>query len=145
MHLYDYIIARLPNIDGYGNVGKVIDENGVSNHSAFKESIREGHEGDVGVFITNLSDRTALSGRQFYEGEVQVVVNCVHGDIDQGLDYLWSTLKNISRNPLDENNGIWIKNYRLINCLPVGKNKEGIMWCSLNVYLKFVIQEEDNN
>jgi hypothetical protein len=141
VRLYEFILSRLPSVDGYGNCGKVIDENGVSNHSAFKESIREDHEGDVGVFISSLSDITSLSGRQFYEAEVQVVVNVINGDIDGALDYLFETLDNIKNNYRD--NHTWIKNCRLINCLPVGKNKNGIHWCSLNVYLKFVVNTDD--
>lgn len=141
MKLYDFIIERLPDTQGYGNAGKVYDEDGVSNHSVFKESIREDHEGDVGVFISANSDITKFSGRYCFEGEIQVVVNCINGDIDGALDYLFKTLDNIQTNY--RNDYIWIKNSRLVNCLPVGKNKCGIQWCTLNVYLKYLVNTED--
>lgn len=141
MKLYDFIIERLPDTQGYGNTGKVYDEDGVSNHSVFKESIREDHEGDVGVFISANSDITKFSGRYCFEGEIQVVVNCINGDIDGALDYLFKTLDNIQTNY--RNDYIWVKNSRLVNCLPVGKNKCGIQWCTLNVYLKYLVNTED--
>lgn len=141
MKLYDFIIERLPDTQGYGNAGKVYDEDGVSNHSVFKESIREDHEGDVGVFISANSDITKFSGRYCFEGEIQVVVNCINGDIDGALDYLFKTLDNIQTNY--RNDYIWVKNSRLVNCLPVGKNKCGIQWCTLNVYLKYLVNTED--
>ena len=137
MKLYDFIIERLPDTQGYG----VYDEDGVSNHSVFKESIREDHEGDVGVFISANSDITKFSGRYCFEGEIQVVVNCINGDIDGALDYLFKTLDNIQTNY--RNDYIWVKNSRLVNCLPVGKNKCGIQWCTLNVYLKYLVNTED--
>lgn len=141
MKLYDFIIERLTDTQGYGNAGKVYDEDGVSNHSVFKESIREDHEGDVGVFISANSDITKFSGRYCFEGEIQVVVNCINGDIDGALDYLFKTLDNIQTNY--RNDYIWVKNSRLVNCLPVGKNKCGIQWCTLNVYLKYLVNTED--
>lgn len=141
MKLYDFIIDRLPDTDGYGNTGKVYDDDGVSNHSVFKESIREDHEGDVGVFITSNSDITNMHGRYCFEGEIQIVVNTINGDIDGALDYLFTALDNIQNNY--RNDHIWIKNSRLVNCLPVGKNSNGIQWCVLNVYIKYLVNNED--
>lgn len=139
--LYDYIIERLPDIEGYGNVGRVYDEDGVSNHSVFKQSIREDKQGDIGVFITNTHEATKLSGHSFWVSEVQIVVNTVNGDVECALRYLRSLYNNIQNN--SHNDYIWIKNSRLINICPVGKNSSGIHWCVLNVQLKYIINEDN--
>ena len=141
MKLYDFIISRLPDIDGYGACGRVYDEDGVSNHSVFKESIREDHEGDIGIFLTSNSDITNMHGRYCFEAEAQIVVNTVGGDVDGALDYLFLTMENIKTKYRDDH--IWIKNLRLVNCLPVGKNSSGIHWCTLNFYIKYLVNDEN--
>lgn len=135
--LHTFIIERLPDIDGYGDTGKIIDEDGVSNHAVFKQSIRENKEGDVGVFVVSTQEDTKLSGHSCYQSEIQVVVNCVQGGIDGAIDYLSRTLENIRNNI--RNDYIWVKSCKLINIRPVGKNQAGIHWCVLNVLLKYIV------
>ena len=139
MKLYDHIIERLPCIEGYGETGKTYNDDGRSNHSVFKQSIRENAEGDVGVFVTTSSEITKMSGHSMYRSEVQIVVNCVNGDIDGALSFLNQTLENIRKNPKGDK--VWIKSTKLVNMSPVGKNSSGIHWCVLNLLLTYIVNE----
>lgn len=136
--VYDFITENLPDIVGFGNVGKTVDEAGIPNHSAFLQTIREEHEGDVGIFIVDSKDYTEMKFIKLTESEIQVVVNCVQGDIEQTLDYLQSLFDNLSNTK--GNRYIEIYNCKKINLRPVGKNSKGIHWCVLNMLLKYRYQ-----
>ena len=140
MKLHNFIIERLPFIDGYGECGREYDDNGISNHSAFKQSIRENVQGDVGVFIIQTNETTKMSGHSEYKSEVQIVVNCINGDIDSAIDYLSKALENIKKN--NKNEFIWVKNCKFVNMSPVGKNSSGIHWCVLNILLTYITNED---
>ena len=105
----------------------------------FKQSIRENAEGDVGVFVTTSSEITKMSGHSMYRSEVQIVVNCVNGDIDGALSFLNQTLENIRKN--QKGDKVWIKSTKLVNMSPVGKNSSGIHWCVLNLLLTYIVNE----
>lgn len=132
--IYDFITEKLPNVEGFGNVGKELVEN-IYNHSVFHQTIREEHEGDVGIFIVDSKDNTEMKFIKLTESEIQVVVNCVAGDIEQTLDYLESLFGTIVNTK--GNDKIEIFNCRKINLRPVGKNSKGIHWCVLNMLLKY--------
>lgn len=136
--IYDFITEQLPNVEGFGNVDKILDEAGIYNHSAFQQTIREDHEGDVGVFIVDNKDYTEMKFIKLTESEIQVVVNCVQGDIEQTLDYLQSLFDKLSNTK--GNDKIEIFNCKKINLRPVGKNNRGIHWCVLNMLLKYRYQ-----
>lgn len=140
MELYDFIISRLPDIEGYGNYNKSIDDNGVSDHSAFKQYIREDHQGDVGIFVINNNRQRKYHGYADHETEVQIVVNCINGDIEGGLDYLSKLLLNIQNN--NKSDTVWIKSTRILNKAPVGMNSEGIHWCVLNINLRYIVADD---
>ena len=140
MKLHSFIIERLPDINGYGESGREYDEDGISNHSVFKQSIRENVQGDVGVFIIQTNETTNLSVHSVYKSEVQIVVNCINGDIDSAMDYLSKALENIKKN--NKNEFIWVKNCKLVNMSPVGKNSSGIHWCVLNVLLTYITNDD---
>lgn len=133
--LYEYIRKQIPVIDGYGEAGKEIDENLVSNHDVFFQSIRDDHEGDIGIFIIDGSEDTKLMFGEIYESEIQIVVNSVDGEIKPVLELLQQLLKNIRNNNRDEN--IYVMNCGLINLRPVGKNSNGIQWSVMNILCKY--------
>lgn len=136
--IYDFITEQLPNVEGFGNVDKILDEAGIYNHSAFQQTIREDHEGDVGIFIIDSKDYTEMKFIKLTESEIQVVVNCVQGDIEQTLDYLQNLFDKLSNTK--GNDKIEIFNCKKINLRPVGKNSRGIHWCVLNMLLKYRYQ-----
>ena len=140
MKLHSFIIERLPDINGYGESGREYDEDGISNHSVFKQSIRENIQGDVGVFIIQTNETTKMSGHSVYKSEVQIVVNCINGDSDSTMDYLSRELENIKKN--NKNEFIWVKNCKLVNMSPVGKNSSGIHWCVLNLLLTYITNDD---
>ena len=133
--LYEYIRKQIPVIDGYGEAGKEIDENLVSNHDVFFQSIRDDHEGDIGIFIIDGSEDTKLMFGEIYESEIQIVVNSVDGELKPVLELLQQLLKNIRNNNRDEN--IYVMNCGLINLRPVGKNSNGIQWSVMNILCKY--------
>lgn len=139
MELYDFIISRLPDIDGYGNCNKVVDDDGVSNHSTFKQFIREDHQGDVGVFIVNNSVARKYHGYADHETDVQIVVNAVNGDIEKALGYLSNAFLNIKNN--NKSNDVLVKTLRLLNLRPAGMNSAGVHWCVLNLNLKYIVAQ----
>lgn len=140
MKLYDHIIERLPCIDGYGETGRVYNDDGISSHSTFKQSIREQVQGDVGVFVIRTNETTKMSGHSEYKSEVQIVVNCINGDIDSAMDYLSKAFENIKKNT--KSDVVWVRGCKLVNISPVGKNSSGIHWCVLNVLLTYITNED---
>lgn len=139
--IVDLIIEQLPAISGYGNCGSVLI-NGVKNHGAFVQSIREQCEGDVGIFLINRSKANTFHGYLCERADVQVVVNCVHGDVGEAIQYLDALLANLQAE-LCRNEHVWIQNCRLINCGPVGKNSAGIQWCVLETDIEYLVNNEN--
>lgn len=139
-YLYDFIISCVPDVEGYGNYNKTYDEDGVSDHSIFKQSIREDHPGDIGVFITSSASTSKMCGDSLYIADVQIVLNTINGDIISGLAVLNDTFKNIRSTKGNEN--ILLKSIKLLNIHPVGKNSSGLQWCTCNIETKYIINEE---
>ena len=135
-YIYDYIIGCLPDVDGYGNYNKQYDDDGVSDHSAFKQSIREDHPGDVGVFVYNNAYSRSFSKRPYNTVEVQVAVNS-YNDLTTTIQYLNNLFNNICSNLQSEN--IKIQNYKMLNLAPVGKNSNGLQVVVLNIRLNYII------
>ena len=133
--LYEYIKSQIPQIDGYGECGKKIDENMISNHDVFFQSLREDHEGDIGIFLITGGENTELMFGKVYESEIQIVVNSVDGDIACVLNMLEKTLDNIRNNK--KGNSIYVSKAGLINLRPVGKNNNGIQWSVMNILCKY--------
>lgn len=133
--IYDFITEQLPNVTGYGNFKKKLDEDGISDHSVFYQTIRNDHEGDVGIFVLNTKDNTDMKFAPLTESEIQIVVNCVGGDILQGLDYLQSLYDVLHKTK--GNSKIKVFNCKKINLRPVGKNTNDICWCVLNILIKY--------
>ena len=49
-------------------------------------------------------------------------------------------INNIKKN--NKNEFIWVKNCKLVNMSPVGKNSSGIHWCVLNILLTYITNED---
>ena len=135
--LYEFIKDRLPDIEGYGNTGKEFNEDNIPNHSVYQQSLRENYEGDVGIFETNISDYSIMGGQVGYISEVQIALVCVKGDIDGGVSYLKATLENIKKN--SKSIGVYVKDSKLINLLPLGKNSSGLHMISMNMLIKYAL------
>jgi len=134
--IYDYIIGLLPDFEGYGNYNKQYDDDGVSDHAAFKQSIREDHPGDVGIFVYNNAYSRGFSKRLYNSAEVQIAVNA-YNDLSIAIGYLNTLFKNICENQTSEN--IKIQNYKMLNLAPVGKNSNGLQVVVLNIRLNYII------
>lgn len=135
--LFEHIRNRLPTGYGLGDDESIEDENGVYNHKTFQQSLREDHEGDVGIFENNISEINILSGFLGYQGNIQVAVVTKNGDIDGAMKYLKEALENIKNNC--KSTGIYVKSCKLINLLPLGKNSAGLHMCSMNILIKYVV------
>ena len=132
--LYGFIKEQIPAVNGYGVTGQTTVD-GVTDHDIFYQSIREDHEGDIGIFMITGQENTQLQYGEIYNSEVQIVVNSVNGDIAGVLDMLKNTLKNIRQNK--RNNYICVMNCGLINLAPVGKNSNGLQWSVMNILCKY--------
>lgn len=132
--LYGFIKEQIPAVNGYGVTGQTTVD-GVTDHDIFYQSIREDHEGDIGIFMITGQENTQLQYGEIYNSEVQIVVNSVNGDIAGVLEMLKNTLKNIRQNK--RNNYICVMNCGLINLAPVGKNSNGLQWSVMNILCKY--------
>ena len=132
--LYGFIKEQIPVVNGYGVNGQTTVD-GVKDHDVFYQSIREDHEGDIGIFMITGQENTQLQYGEIYVSEIQIVVNSVNGDIAGVLDMLMNTLKNIRKNK--KNDYIYVMNCGLINLRPVGKNSNGLQWSVMNILCKY--------
>lgn len=132
--LYGFIKEQIPEVNGYGVTGQTTVD-GVTDHDIFYQSIREDHEGDIGIFLITGQENTQLQYGEIYNSEVQIVVNSVNGDIAGVLDMLKNTLKSIRQNK--RNNYIYMMDCGLINLAPVGKNSNGLQWSVMNILCKY--------
>lgn len=132
--LYGFIKQNIAAVDGYGVTNQTIND-GVIDHDIFYQSIREDHEGDIGIFIITGQENTQIQYGEIYISEVQIVVNSVNGDIAGVLDMMKNTLNNIRRNK--RNDYIYMMDCGLINMRPVGKNSNGLQWSVMNILCKY--------
>ena len=138
--LYGFIKEQIPDVEGYG-VTHQSTENNVVDHDIFYQSIREDHEGDIGIFMITGQENTQLQYGEIYNSEVQIVVNSVNGEIATVLEMLKNTLKNIRKNK--KNDYIYVMNCGLINLAPVGKNSNGLQWSVMNILCKYTSLQQD--
>ena len=138
--LFNFIKERLPAGFGLGDDGTVY-ENKEPNHKTWKQTIREDHEGDVGVFEIYRSEQTKYNGHDCFVSEMQIAVVTNQGDIDSAMDYLYKTYKNIQKNNMSEH--IWVKQCKLIKLVPLGKNSNGYQMVELGLLIKYLVDKED--
>ena len=132
--LYEHIKNRLPTGYGLGNDGKEII-NGNSNHAVFQQSIREDHEGDVGIFETYTSEEKIAMGCIAWNSKVQIAVVTKNGDIDSAIKYFIMALDNIKKNK--KSTSISVYDVELINIMPVGKNSKGNQMVTMNITIRY--------
>lgn len=134
--LFEHIRNRLPTGYGLGDDGTVYKDN-VPDHSVFQQSLREDSEGDVGIFETLTSDFSIMGGALGYESKIQFGVVTKNGDIDNAVKYLKAAFENIKRNK--KSTGCFIKDCKLVNIMPVGKNSVGLQMVTMNVSIRYVL------
>ena len=133
--LYEHIKNRLPMGYGLGDDGTEYKDN-VPNHKTFQQTLREDHEGDVGIFTTFIGNYSILGGQLGYKSEVQIAVVTKNGDIDSAINYLLNALDNIKKDV--KSTGIYVSDCKLVNLLPIGKNSVGLHMVSMNIAIKYV-------
>jgi hypothetical protein len=134
--LFEHVKNRLPTGFGFGDDDKIIDSNLVPNHQTSQQSIREDHEGDVGIFEMNSS---TYDFSKFMHGmitEVQVAVVTKQGNIEEARKYLLSLLKNLQSDI--KSSSIYIYNCDLVNLIPLGKNSVGFQMVSMVLSIKYI-------
>ena len=137
--MFEFIKERLPVGYGLGDDGTEY-EGTEPNHKTWKQTLREDHEGDVGIFEVYRSEETKYHGHS-YITEMQIAVVTKNGDIDSATDYLYKLYRNIQKNDVSEN--IWVKSCKLINSKPLGKNSNGYQMVVMNLRLKFEVNKEE--
>ena len=135
--LFEHIRNRLPTGYGLGDDGIVIDSDNVPNHMTFQQSLREDHEGDVGIFETLTSEFSIMGGSLGYESKLQFGVVTINGDIDSAVNYLKKALENIKKDK--KSTGCYIKDCKLVNIMPVGKNSFGLQMVTMNISVRYVL------
>lgn len=137
--LFEHIRNRLPTDYNYGDDGTVINNN-IPNHKTFQQSIREDHEGDVGIFELNNTLQSKYSGYSFLISEIQIVVVTIDGDIEKAKQYLADAFKNINDITNRESSKIKIIHSNLVSIVPLGKNSKGLQMVSLTSNIKYNIK-----
>lgn len=134
--LFEHIRNRLPTGYGLGDDGTVYKDN-VPDHAVFQQSLREDCEGDVGIFENITSDFSIMGGALGYISKMQFAVVTKNGDIDSAVKYLKDALYNIKTNC--KSTGCYIKECKLVNIVPVGKNSVGLQMVTMNISIKYVL------
>ena len=136
-NLFEHIKNRLPiSFQDIGENNVILDDDGNSNHQVWEQSLREDHEGDVGVFQTRLSQAEIFHGVAYDLANVQIAVVCVNGDIDTAERFLRQSLSNLKSD--DRSTSIYVKRCDLIDIVPLGKNSIGNQMIEMDVSLKYV-------
>lgn len=136
-NLFEHIRNRLPDGYGFGDDGTKLDDSLVPDHKTFQQSIREDREGDVGIFEIYQSEQPNYRGYTCYIGEVQIAVVTRNGNIGEAQEYLRELYDNLNSNTQSEH--VWIKNCKMINLKPLGKNSNGLHMVVLNLKIKYLI------
>lgn len=134
--IFGFINGLLPHTVGYGDTDSKLDDDGIYDHTVWTQTIREDHEGDVGIFQINEGEDNHLMFQTIREANMQVVVNCVNGNIVEAMEYLRALYENIKSS--SGNVYVSLFDYKLTNISPVGKHSSGIQWCVLNILLKYI-------
>ena len=136
-NLFEHIKNRLPiSFQDIGENNVILDDDGNSNHQVWEQSLREDHEGDVGVFQTRLSQAELFHGVAYDLANVQIAVVCPNGDIDNAERFLRQSLSNLKSD--DRSTSIYVKRCDLIDIVPLGKNSIGNQMIEMDVSLKYV-------
>lgn len=133
-NIFEFIKTRLPTGYGLGDDNTEIVNN-VPNHKTWQQSLREDHEGDVGIFENNIGSYNIFGGKLGYKSEIQIAVVTKNGDINSAIKYLKEALENIETNSKSIN--IYVSDCKLVNIIPLGKNSVGLHMVSMNLAIKY--------
>ena len=136
-NLFEHIRHRLPDKYNLGDNNTVYDDEHVLNHCVWNQSLREDHEGDVGVFQTRLAQAEMFHGVACLLANIQIAVVCLNGDIDSAEKYLREALENIKQD--DTSTSIYVKKCELIDIVPLGKNSVGNQMIEMDISIKYVV------
>lgn len=136
-NLFEHIRHRLPDKYNLGDNNTVYDDENVPNHCVWNQSLREDHEGDVGVFQTRLAQAEMFHGVACLLANIQIAVVCLNGDIDSAEKYLREALENIKQD--DTSTSIYVKKCELIDIVPLGKNSIGNQMIEMDISIKYVV------
>lgn len=135
-NLFEHIKNRLPSGFGLGDDGTTVT-GGVPDHKTFQQSLREDHEGDVGIFELQCAEIKLLAGACGYKSQVQIAVVTKNGDIDSALKYLRGAFNNIKTNR--QSSGVYVKDVDIVNLMPIGKNGSGLQMATLYIALSYAL------
>jgi len=135
-NLFEHIRHRLPDKYNLGDNNVTYKDN-VPNHCVWNQSLREDHEGDVGVFQTRLAQAEMFHGVACLLANIQIAVVCLNGDIDSAENYLREALENIKQD--DTSTSIYVKKCELIDIVPLGKNSVGNQMIEMDISIKYVV------
>lgn len=136
-NLFEHIRHRLPDKYNLGDNSTEYDDEHVPNHCVWNQSLREDHEGDVGVFQTRLAQAEMFHGVACLLANIQIAVVCLNGDIDSAEKYLREALENIKQD--DTSTSIYVKKCELIDIVPLGKNSVGNQMIEMDISIKYVV------
>ena len=135
-NLFEHIRHRLPDKYNLGDNNMTYMDN-VPNLCVWNQSLREDHEGDVGVFQTRLAQAEMFHGVACLLANIQIAVVCLNGDIDSAEKYLREALENIKQD--DTSTSIYVKKCELIDIVPLGKNSVGNQMIEMDISIKYVV------
>lgn len=141
--LYDHIKNRLATGYGYGDDGQTIVD-GIPDHRTSSMSIREDHEGDVGIFqylIDKQESYKKISYETLWISNIQISVVCKNGDIEGAKKYLLDSYSNIVDDT--ESSNVLVRNSVLLNIRPAGKNRDGLQMVIMNIKVFYYINIDE--
>lgn len=133
--LFEHIKNRLPTGYGLGDDGTEYKDN-VPNHKTFQQTLREEHEGDVGIFEYVTSE--PLSSKKGTYAErcgIQIAVITKNGDIEQAKKYLEEAYNNINNNRKSSKYLVMVCNKSYLT--PMGKTSNGLQWVQLAIAITY--------
>lgn len=141
--LFEHLKNRLATGYGYGDDGQTITDK-IPDHRTSNQSIREDHEGDVGIFEYMIRKQPSYDGidsHTLWITNVQISVVTKQGNIEDAKDYLLESFRNFISDAMSSN--VYVKNASLINIIPAGKNSKGLQMVIMNTQVFYYINKEE--
>jgi hypothetical protein len=135
--LFEHLKNRLPTGFGLGDDGTEIVD-GVPNHKVMQQSIREDHEGDVGIFDVKTSQQRLAMGLLCWNSVIQIAVVTNNGDINGAIEYLLKGLENFKKDR--KSTGITVSDVSLTSIMGIGKNSNGFQMAAMTFVIEYSIK-----
>lgn len=143
-NLFEHIKNRLATGYSYGDDNQTIVD-GIPNHRTSYESIREDHEGDVGIFEYLIDPHNKYgrtnSEKTLWKTSVLISVVCINGDVETCKDYLLDSFDNLVDDKMSSD--IYMQNVKLVNMRPAGKNSKGLQMVIMNIQCSYYKKPKD--